>query len=141
MMKKTDSCRSVAKDNDRYEERRAEKLALVEYNRYYSCLNCNKKLSDVETVEFQKCSCGSYQRIQDCEKTVTLRIKIDKSDALWLTVFEEALKEFTEVTEPDELCALLLSSQNFVLQVDKSKSKVKSMSLIQEQSDTDDAAS
>ena len=31
-----DHCRSVTDDNDRYEERRAEKLALVEYNGYHN---------------------------------------------------------------------------------------------------------
>ena len=85
---------------DRYEKVKAAKIDLMDYTAYYSCQNCFKRLSDVDTEPHQQCVCGAYQRIEDCEKTVKIRIKINKQDQ-WLTMFDDALKEFSDNTNRD----------------------------------------
>ena len=106
---------------------KVEQLDLVDYTAYYSCQNqsCNKRLSDVGTVPYQCCvKCGIYKRIEGCKKTIRIKIKMKENDQ-WLTVFEEVLKNFTVVEDPDELCCMLLGSKNLVITVDKSMRKVK----------------
>ena len=76
----------------------AEKILLVSnYQEYASCLNCKKKITELNTVKEIKCgACGTSQRPEDCDIKVNIRIKLE-SHGEWLTIFENQWQQFGQV--------------------------------------------
>ena len=79
---------------------RVEQVALIgDYSIYPWCINCSKKMAELSTLQLQRCrACGCTQRVAECQKKVTLNLKLKPDDSNWLTAFENVLSFFRRRT-------------------------------------------
>ena len=80
-------------------------------------------MAELSTLELQRCrACGCTQRVAECQKKVTLKLKLKPDDSNWVTVFENVLSFFTDhVTNADELFTAILASQNLEVTINSQK--------------------
>ena len=108
---------------------RVEQVALIgDYSIYRCCINCSKKMAELSKLELQRCrACGCTQRVAECQKKVTLKLKLKLDDSNRVTAFENVLSFFTDdVTNADELFTAILASQNLEVTI-KGQSNVLDM--------------
>ena len=80
-------------------------------------------MAELSTLQLQRCrACGCTQRVAECQKKVTLKLKLKPDDSNWVTAFENVLSFFTDhVTNADELFTAILASQNLEVTINNQK--------------------
>ena len=107
----------------------AEKILLVSsYQEYASCLNCKKKITELNTVkEIKYVACGTSQRREDCDIKVNIGIKLE-SHGDWLTLFENQWQPvWPGLKGSEEITRALLDVRNIKLKVDKNTRIVRNI--------------
>lgn len=100
------------------------------YATWYTCLNCNKHLTDVPTLKSAKCNqFKAIMLLEACHKMVSVKVAIpdpaNEERNLWLTVFLDVLWQMIPPTirrggSEDEVVERLLDLENFKIKLDKS---------------------
>ena len=105
-------------------------MLVSSYTEYASCLNCKCKISDVSVQDLKCPTCNTSQRLSDCEKKISVKVKL-AVDSPWLTLFKHVWEDILpNVNGSDNVTnALLNQLKNMTIVVDTSTCIIKGIRL------------
>ena len=129
--------------------KRSEKFLFADnFSVAYLCRKCQRKITDVTTLNIMKCpsvSCKAVQRTKDCSQTATIRVAFEEEGStFWLTVKDRMLQEMLDViknklgfdgeinlkSSETDIYTLVLSAEDFEVKFDANTHLLQKFTLL-----------